>query len=166
MVEERYGYEVVDNVMQKATLASGGAYTAVGSYSHEEAFVLIALLTEETGVSSDDLIEAYCEHLFIMFTKSYSEFFKGETSAFAFISKIEDKIHPQVLKLYPDAELPRFEMVHSSPDRLEIIYFSSRKMGKFAEGLIKGCLKYFKEEAKVETESFDNGEKVRFSITK
>lgn len=166
MVEAKFGDEVLDNIIEKADLPSGGAYTAVGSYPHSELVEVVSKLSAETGLSVDDLQMAYGEHLFGVFVKAYSSFFENETSALGFIAKIEDKIHPQVHKLYPDAELPTFEILNHSSERLDMIYYSGRKMGKFAEGLIKGCLAYFKEEAKIESESLEDGRKVRFSIYK
>ncbi len=166
MVEAKCGDEVMDNVIEKADLPSGGAYTAVGSYPHSELVEVVSRLSEETGLSIDDLLMAYGEHLFGIFTKAYSSFFVNESSALDFLAKIESKIHPEVHKLYPDAELPTFEILHHSEEKLEMNYYSGRKMGKFAEGLIKGCLAYFNEKAIIETESLEDGRKVRFSIHK
>jgi hypothetical protein len=36
MVEQRFGYEIVDELLTETELPSGGAYTAIGTYSHHE----------------------------------------------------------------------------------------------------------------------------------
>ena len=166
MAETKFGDEVIDRVIEKANLESGGAYTSVGSYPHSEIIELLRCFSAETGVSQEELLVEFGEYLFGVFTKVYSTFFENETSAFEFLSKIESKIHPEVHKLYPDAELPRFSIIEHSDAYLEMVYHSERQMGKFAEGLIRGSLGHFKEEANINSESFDDGRKVRFVISK
>jgi len=166
MVEDRFGYGVVDQVIEKSQLPSGGAYTAVGSYPHEELVEILRHLSRELSTPEEDLLIAYGEHLFGVFTTAYSEFFEHESSALEFMGKIENKIHPEVQKLYPDAELPSFDVEMRDSNRLVLMYHSRRKMGKFAEGLMRGCLNYFKEDAEIESEYFEDGRKVRFTITK
>ena len=89
------------------------------------------------------------------------------TSVNDILSTLDDKIHPEVLKLYPDAELPRFELEKQEENELVLIYRSSRKMSDFAEGLIEACMNHFNEEGKVQSVQLDqNGEIVRFIISK
>jgi len=51
MVEEAHGLDMVDTIIEKSDLPSGGIYTAVGTYDHTEAVSLVVNLSEETGVS-------------------------------------------------------------------------------------------------------------------
>ncbi len=57
-----------------------------------------------------------------------------------------------MLKIYPNAELPRFENNQISNSELELTYYSSRKMAHFALGLIKASGIFFKDKIKVEIE--------------
>ena len=41
MVEEKFGYEVVDEIISKSELKSNGIYTSVGTYAREEMMVLV-----------------------------------------------------------------------------------------------------------------------------
>ena len=43
-----FGLEVADSIIEKANLASGGAYTSVGTYSHKEIIDLVVQLAETT----------------------------------------------------------------------------------------------------------------------
>jgi len=41
MVEAQFSPQMVDDIIQASTLASGGAYTSVGTYPHDEMFQLV-----------------------------------------------------------------------------------------------------------------------------
>lgn len=165
-VELNHGYEVVDKIITSANLPSGGSYTSVGSYDHSELVEILINTSKQTQVPADELLKGFGKYLFKIFRKGYPAFFEGQETSFEFLSTIEDKIHPQVLKLYPDAELPKFD-VTTSGNKMEMIYSSSRSMADFAEGLIEGCFEYFDETAEINKENLqEDGTRVRFTITK
>jgi Haem-NO-binding len=66
---------------------------------------------------------------------------------------IEDIIHAEVLKLYPDAELPRFIVEHQDAQRLVLLYQSPRHFEDLAEGLMHGCVTHFGEPIRIEREA-------------
>ncbi|MFY0598796.1 MAG: heme NO-binding domain-containing protein [Cyclobacteriaceae bacterium] len=165
-LESNFGYEIVDKILLEADLPSGGTYTAVGSYDHSELVEIVMHSSRLSGKAAPELLKGFGKFLFQVFKKGYPVFFEGKISSFDFLSTIEDKIHPQVLKLYPDAELPRFD-VSVSGNKMEMIYSSSRSMADFAEGLIEGCFEDFNEQAEILKENLqEDGTKVRFTITK
>ncbi|MFK7794974.1 MAG: heme NO-binding domain-containing protein [Gammaproteobacteria bacterium] len=47
MVEDRFGYQVVDNIINNSNVKSGGAYTSVGTYDHLELLSLVGSLHKE-----------------------------------------------------------------------------------------------------------------------
>jgi hypothetical protein len=65
---------------------------------------------------------------------------------------VDSYIHKEVMKLYPNAELPSFVTERASENELIMIYSSKREMSDFAHGLILGCLKNFNEKAEIEIE--------------
>lgn len=167
MVEEKYGYEMVDRILGKIRLTSNGAYTAVGTYPFHELVSLMTELSKETELSVSALQKIYGNHLFGVFVKSYPGFFTSDQNAFDFLASLEDKIHPEVQKLYPDAELPTFDIEYQGDLDLVMVYKSARKMGAFAEGLIHGCLNHFGEPVQLKVEAIeDDGSKIRFTISK
>ena len=83
------------------------------------------------------------------------------------MKSIENQIHVEVLKLYPDAELPHFEIETVDEHTLNMTYFSSRKLHSFAKGLIMGCLNHYEEKASMQLELIEkDGSVVNFTITK
>ena len=143
MVEDVFSADLVDDVIADVDLPHGGAYTAVGTYPHAEAVALVGALSARTGLGADELLVTFGRHLFGRFHALYPVFFAGVTSSFDFLASIDDVIHVEVLKLYPDAELPRFEVRERDGDRMVLVYRSPRRMGDLAVGLIDGCAQHF-----------------------
>jgi hypothetical protein len=64
----------------------------------------------------------------------------------AFVLTLNNIIHPEVRKLYPGADVPVFDFATPKADTVEVGYVSKRKLCAFAEGLIEGSAKHYKEE--------------------
>ena len=168
MVEAVFGYEMVDALVTEVDLPSGGAYTSVGTYSHREMVDLVVHLSKKTNTDISELLKAFGKHLFGRFVEGYAHFFSDCPDAFTFLESIEDYIHVEVRKLYPDAELPTFRTELSEDGQeLTMIYHSDRRMGDLAEGLIESTLAHYNESARiVRNEKEESGRIVEFVITK
>ncbi len=164
MVEETFSIDMVDDIIDAANPKSGGAYTSVGVYDHQELVDMVMALSERTEIAPEALVKAFGQHLFKVFFKKYPSFFKGVSDSFTFLSSVEDFIHPEVLKLYPDAQLPRFDCEREG-DTLTMTYHSSRHFSDLAEGLILGCALHYGENVQVKRESLDENS-TRFQITR
>jgi hypothetical protein len=158
MVEAKFSADMVDDIIDESELPSGGAYTAVGTYDHTEIVSLVVSLSKHSGIAVSDLLKVFGEHLFGRFVIGYPRFFTNVSDAFTFLSGIENIIHAEVLKLYPDAELPRFEVEHHDAARLVMRYNSKRHFEDLAEGLIKGCIKHFGNNISLSRETIGLGD--------
>ncbi len=159
MVADRFSEDMVDDIIDDAKPANGGSYTAVGTYSHAEIVELLLALSRRSGIPAGDLLRTFGSHLFGQFAVVYPHFVAGHNSALDFIQNVEHVIHPEVLKLYPDAELPRFEVEHRDEQSLTIRYFSVRHFEDLCEGLIQGCVAHFGDQVTVQREAvFKGGE--------
>ncbi|MDW3646309.1 MAG: heme NO-binding domain-containing protein [Bacteroidia bacterium] len=166
-VEEHHGILTVDKIIENSNLDSGGIYTTVGTYSHFEMVSLVTQLSKELEVEITDLLRIYGEHFFSVLLKSYPAFFENQNDCFEFLSSLDSYIHPEVLKLYPDAELPSFDTISRSEDHLRMLYTSNRALYSFAEGLIKGTFNFFQFQGELKVESvIEDGKKVQFVINK
>lgn len=167
MVEDKFGYAVVDDIISKSELPSNGSYTSVGTYSSHEMIQLAYNLHLNSGLPLNVLYEVFGEYLFGSLFKAYGQMFEGIANSFDMFLAIDQNIHVQVQKLYPDAELPRFDVSLIDENNLKMIYFSERKMGDLAVGLIKGCLAHYKEEATISKRDLSiDGRNVEFIISK
>jgi len=164
MVEQTFSPELADRLLDQTELSSGGAYTAVGTYSHQELVALVTQLSEFTQMSVSALIQAFGEHLFGRFALGYPHFFANIHNATDFLVSIENVIHVEVHKLYPDAELPRFTVEARTADRLVLIYSSPRGFGDLALGLIRACVAYYKENWRIQRTDLSGPTQVRFTL--
>lgn len=165
MVEDKFGILTLDRIVEEEKLASGGAYTSVGTYKHDEMVLLVTNLSNEVNIPVADLLEVYGKHFFGVLYTSYPTFFKNVTDAFDFLGSIENYIHVEVLKLYPDAELPSFDIKRPNKNTLTMVYKSERKLAAFAKGLIEGAVTHFGETISIEMNPLkeDNSE-VQFTL--
>lgn len=167
MVEQQFGWEVADDIIEQAALPSGGAYTAVGTYDHRELLQLVTHLSTRLDTPIPALMHAFGTYAFGRFVVGYPHFFDGVDSAFGLLENIEDYIHVEVRKLYPEAELPRFNCERPAPHVLIMEYRSQRPFADFAEGLMRGCIQHFEEDISITREPLDDPQRhVRFTLTR
>lgn len=167
MVESRFGYGLMDEIIESSNLPSRGIYTAVGTYSHTEMVQLVTELSTRIQKPTNELLKNYGQHLFKVLANSYPHFFENISNAFDFFEQIDAYIHFEVQKLYPDAELPKFETKRIDENTLEMLYLSERKMADLAEGLIIATLEFYTEKASVSKENINSdGSVVKFRICK
>ena len=165
-VGERFGEDMVDDIIEVSALPSGGAYTSVGTYSHGEMASLCGALAERTQQPVGELVRDFGDRLSDTFARDFPDFFRRAGNLFDFLASIEAHIHIEVLKLYPDAELPRFVVEERTAARMVLLYTSPRKMGHLSEGLILGSARQFGVEVRVALEALevDEGMSTRFVV--
>ena len=166
LVENEFGLEIVQRVIDECQLETDGVYTSIGTYSHKDMFKMVGKLSEIKGVPVPALLMVFGEYFFTTLKDKYPVFVE-KPDLFSFLNSIDQYIHPEVLKLYPDAELPRFDAEIKSDNEMLLNYMSSRKMSDLAIGLIKGGSNYFKEDVEIfKVSEEDDGEKVMLRIKK
>ena len=148
LVENEFGLEVVQQIIDECELETAGVYTSVGTYSHKDMFKMVAKLSEIKGLPVPALLTVFGEYFFTTLKDKYPVFVE-KPNLFSFLNSIDQYIHPEVLKLYPDAELPRFQAEIKNDNEMVLNYMSSRKMSDLAIGLIKGAANHFKENVDV-----------------
>lgn len=163
MVEEKFSADMVDDIIDDTNPPSGAAYTAVGTYDHEELVNMVVALSKRTDIPVDSLVKVFGEHVFSKFANSHQQFLIGVPDALTFLAGIEDIIHAEVIKLYPDAQLPKFKCTFTDDATLIMDYESPRHFADLAEGLIKGCGNYFGEKLSVDRENI-NQDLTRFTV--
>ncbi|WP_298343053.1 heme NO-binding domain-containing protein [uncultured Algibacter sp.] len=167
LVEDKFGLEVLDKILTQSDLESGGVYTSVGTYSFSEMLQLLQHLSAHTSISIDDLLLVYAEHFFGVIEESYPGLLATYKDPIEMLSSIENHIHVEVRKIYPDAELPTFEVVEKTQDTLVMIYKSSRAMHHFGLGLMNKTFEHFNSKASIVLEKLnEDGTEVKFLINK
>lgn len=165
-VEREMGAGMVDAIIEDCgpSLSTGGAYTAVGTYPCAEMEHLLGALTGRTGLPSDMLLSNFGETLASVFAGAYPQYFEMADSLFDFVAHIDAYIHVEVKKLYPDAELPSFEIAGRSQNKLSVVYRSPRVLHDLAAGLFIASARHYQEAVTVSMEQTGVPGETRFLI--
>lgn len=143
----------VERIIDEANLESFGAYTSVGNYPHEEMLRLVTSASSIMDIPAEILMRQFGRELFPLLYESHPQFQEaGLTGAPLLLANIQDHIHLEVTKLYPDSN-PPVVSVESKEGRLEVKYESHRPFAYVALGLIEGCYEYFGESAEIQFDS-------------
>lgn len=165
MVENQFGLETVDAIIEASDLPSEGIYTSVGTYEFNEMVSLLQSLSQRTHMDIDNLLYAFGHYLFVSLGKAHPEVIKSYTSPIGLLYSIEDHIHVHVQKLYPDAELPTFKILEKTDTSISMVYVSSRGLYRLAHGLIEKCFEHFNASSQVTFELLkEDGTEVKFDI--
>lgn len=166
-VESALGFEISDKMIEMANLSNHGVFTQGGNYPFEHMQKLLTSLSTITGKKPQELLFIFGEHLFTVLVKLYAKDIKDAKTSINFIESVENYVHVEVKKLYPDADLPRFITEEKSDSHLILIYKSEKKLEAFAHGLMVACGKYFGENLEISYETIsDKPYKVKFVISK
>ena len=165
-VENRFGMDIAEQMISSSDLPSGGAYTSVGTYEPGELAAMLVNLAELTSTDVSTLLKEFGHNLFSHLAKSYPEIVNYAVDSFSLISSVDNQIHVEVQKLYPDSALPKFTYEMLGPDQMLLTYQSSRGLADLAEGLLLGCFDFFNERAELAREDLSGGActHVRFSL--
>ena len=166
MVESTFSEDLLDDVIVQSGVESNGAYTSVGYYDHSEMIRMVVTLSSLTGKPVDELVQAFGKHLFKRLACSYPSLIEGFETTLDFLETVDGVVHKEVLKLYPEAELPEFLCQRNGPSHLIMTYRSKRPFSQLALGLLHGCADYFGEKLAIQylSEDTENLHITRFEI--
>lgn len=142
-VESVAGEDMVDDMFDACDLPSGGSYTSVGNYDHNEILTMVGFLHNATGNNVAEMVTAFGRHLFGQLADSHKAIFADQNGLLDFLEGIESHIHTEVRKLYPDAELPMFYTDRVADNHLIMDYESSRPFADLAYGMMLGASDHF-----------------------
>lgn len=158
MVEEKFGLQAWDDLIQESNLSSGGVFTSAKTYPDSDLFALVGAISSKTGVAVPELVQSFGKYTLHELAKAYPQFFKGKTLK-PFLKSVHSIIHVEVLKLHPGAELPTIEYEEPAEKSLVMLYRSKRKMCHLAHGLIEGSAEHFGSKiTKRETQCLHRGD--------
>jgi len=166
LVEVAFSPDIADQIIDECDLESGGAYTSLGTYNHEELLSMVVQLSRVTDQSVAELVRTFGRHLADRFREQFPQFF-DKPDLFSFLESIEGFIHVEVRKLYPDAELPSFETERPAENQLVMKYSSTRPFADLANGLIQRSIELFEAPAELTYQDTSNGTgtQAEFTIT-
>ncbi len=149
-VEDHHSPVFLQESIIDSKVPSEGVYTATGTYPACEMAAIVQAMADKSGASVDTLLRRFGAHLFSRFAEDFPSLFVDHTCPFEFLASVENEIHIEVRKLYPDAELPTIDVTNMTPTGCQLLYSSSRGLGSFCHGLIEGCMAHFGRNAEIE----------------
>ena len=142
-----YSEDVWDDLLENAGLE--GHYTSLGSYDDSELTALVTAACPMTGHETNDLLRVLGRSAFPHLANRYPELVDDSKGTHDFLRRVNDIIHPEVLKLHPDATPPQFDFEDRDDGALRVTYRSARGLGVLAAGLITGAGDRFNETVEV-----------------
>jgi hypothetical protein len=146
-ISREWGEQMWDDLLAAADL--DGAYTAVGSYPDAHLFAVVKAASDRLNAPTEDVLRTIGRMVFEPLLSRFKGFHEEPPSMREFLPTINDWIHPQVLKLYPGASVPRF-VLRENGDDLELDYLSVRNLCTLAEGLVLGVADHYGETVTVD----------------
>lgn len=143
VVEEHFGVDFWDEAVERAGVT--GAYTSLGSYTDDELVSLVGAIAELARVSRNDVLVLGGRLGFRHLASRHTDLLVGLTSWRDVLAHLDGIIHPEVKKIYPDAEVPEFDADAKRPADASMLleYRSPRELCALAEGLVLGLGDWF-----------------------
>ena len=165
LIETRYGSTAASKINSHPKLSLHQGTTPI--FDQTEMLALVDNLSQESGIPTHNILITYGEYLFGQIMLQNQSFFESSDDIFVCLKKIEKIIHAEASKLYPGEEVSRFNIIQPDNSTLEMAYISKVLLGDFTEGLIKGCINYYKEQIDIHREYVSpEGPKVKFVLKK
>jgi hypothetical protein len=125
---------------------------------------IIDAASNSTGLSTNELKERFGEYLVQDLFKLYADYLKPQWKTFEVLENTELVMHGAVRRLNSTANPPILNVSTVTEKLIIIDYYSKRKMGGLAVGIIKGIAKYYNEHDTVQVRSTTDPEDERVQI--
>ncbi len=149
------GEDLWDELLDAAGL--DGSYTTLGNYSDDDLIALVVAASEKLGMTVDATTEFIGEQVFPGLSGRHMHLVEEHESTVSLLCALNEVIHPEVLKLYPDASVPDFTTLERGEDRLKLLYRSQRDLPALAAGLIRGAANLFDEDVAIDITPAEDG---------
>lgn len=143
MVEDQFGMECWETLLEKSDLPSEGIYTSSETYDDQEILSLVVALSEYSSVPVPDLVEAFGRYLYTGLAHSLPPSMMKFPDLWSLLEAVDSVIHVEVNKLYPDALTPKILVSERRDNGVTLYYQSPRKMCLLAIGLVHQAAESF-----------------------
>ncbi len=150
VVEDAFGIDFWDDAVDLAGI--DGSYTSLGSYEDGDMIALVGAIAELGRVSRNDVLVLAGRNGFDKLASRHTELLAGLSGWRDVLDQLDGIIHPEVRKIYPDADVPSFDANQVSGAGQDVVlleYESKRNLCGLAEGLVKGMGDWFETELAV-----------------
>ena len=137
------------------------------AYPDEEMFKLVDEATILTGLERDALYEKFGEFLVPDLLMVYNRYIDPNWKTMDMLEHTEGTMHAAVRTEDKNTDPPVLHVTRLHPNKLTIDYYSKRKMGGLAVGIIRGIARYYNEADSIAIEAIksQDGERVQIRVT-
>ena len=147
VITELDGADAWDDVLDASGVS--GAYTSLGDYPDGELSALVVATAARFKLSTDAVLVVAGRQGFRHLVAHHPELVSPYRDVLGLVADLNDVIHPEVRKLYPEATPPMF--VSTPLDHGVVLeYRSSRGLCRLVEGLLQGAADYYGQTVAVE----------------
>lgn len=165
IIEQRFGMETLETMLERTGLTH--PFTSVGDYKHHELIAMIQAIHQLAGESVDNLQREVGKAMFSSLYQTLPIPIQHDLPFVEFLKKVEDEIHAEVKKLYPNARPPKFIFIEQSGEATVFEYQSHRCLSSLCLGLLEGCAAHFSQPITITSHYLKpDGSAVRFTIIK
>lgn len=140
VVTEAISADAWDDIIDESGV--GGSYTSLGTYPDQELGDIVGATAHTAQLSETETLQLSGRLGFKHLVRRAPQLLDGLDDWKSVLRSLDDIIHPEVRKIYPDAEVPGFEIADDG-DALLVIYTSKRGLCALADGLIVGSGEWF-----------------------
>ncbi len=164
-MEEALGIIAADDILTRADLRNGGAFTSVGSYPYTDAVKLVSVASERSGIPMEELCQNFGSHLLDRFSVLFPDILNKYETVDDLLSHVGPHIHEEVRILYPGAQPPNVSAKREGND-LVLTYESHRPFAHIAYGLIRRSLETYGDTRTLTWEASPASDRAVFRLAK
>lgn len=153
VVTDEYGADIWDDLIEEAGVE--GAYSSLGNYPDAEIEALLQAAAAKTGMTRAQVLHWFGVRAMPLLRQLYPSLFDQHTCSRDFVLSVNEMIHPEVRKLYPDASCPFFHVRRTGSETISMDYESQREMIDLAHGFIDGAAALFGDRVAVAKQASD-----------
>lgn len=148
-IDEKFGAGVFDKLVEESLPDNIDPFVGPGTYPDEQLFAIVGKALEVKKLELEPVLRDFGKFMFSALAKKYPVFVEPHDNPKDFIKTIDNIIHVEVKKLFPEAVTPKFSFFNDSDKKLSLKYESARKLFALAEGLIDGAGEHYQQPIKV-----------------
>ncbi|MBU6237791.1 MAG: heme NO-binding domain-containing protein [Planctomycetes bacterium] len=146
---QKFAQQSIGAEQWRTILAEAGLdkeiFSVARIYDDKQLLDLVALAAKSLNANIDDVVESFGRYIASELLRLYQRVVKPEWKTLDIIENTETFIHSAVRVANPGAAPPVLDAVRLSPNDLQLIYSSDRKLCRLAIGIIKGLADHFQE---------------------
>ena len=143
-VSEGWGEDAYEDIIGSCVLETKGAFIGPATYPDSDLVSIVVKASEKIAVSVPEVVRSFGRFLFPRLAATYPVFLNGHVHPSTFLKTVNDVIHVEIRKLFPEADPPAIRWSEPEAGRLVLTYASKRRLCALMSGLLDGAAAWFR----------------------